>query len=156
MGIAIVFKNENQDFLLMHPDGQFLAFKVPEDAVHYMTMVLSKNAEVNGPLSALIFIHEVDMKLIKIPETPRDIQKYLIDFNSEKGTAELYRFGIHGVKMNGLRVTNEIKELKYEVKKDQFKKRRRTNQGEQKEEGPQNIEPESPKASSDDQNPYEK
>lgn len=153
MSFAVVFEQQNQPYLLMHPDGKFLAFKTVEDAATYMTMIATKNAEVNGPLSALMFIHEIDMGLINLPEDVNDIKKHLMDFDEEKSTGSLYRFGVSGVKMHGLRLNESIKELRYEPKEEKPKStRRKFNPKTQ--ETPKDLKPETPKASSDSEDPY--
>jgi hypothetical protein len=141
MSYGVVFNVKDEIFLLTKPDGSFLAFEDMETTVIYMSEIASKNAEINGPLASILFISTIDMGLIKYPKVPKNLAKYLEDFNAETNGAKLYCHGIAGVKMFGLRVKKSISRLKYVPKE---------NKAESKP-----TEPESPKAASDSQDPYE-
>jgi hypothetical protein len=143
MSYGVVFSIKDEIFLLTKPDGSFLAFEDMETTVRYMSEIASKNAEVNGPFASIIFLTTVDIGLIKYPRIPKNLSRYLEDYNPETNASKLYCHGIAGVKMFGLRVKESISRLKYVPPRE--------NKAESKP-----TEPESPKAASDSQDPYEK
>lgn len=142
MSYGVVFSIKDEIFLLTKPDGSFLAFEDMETSASYMSEIASKNAEINGPFASIIFLTTVDIGLIKYPRIPKNLSRYLEDYNPETNASKLYCHGIAGVKMFGLKVKESISRLKYVPKE---------NKAESKP-----TEPESPKAASDSQDPYEK
>jgi hypothetical protein len=144
MSYGIVFNIKEERFLLTKKDGGLLGFEDVESAAGYMAMIAEKNAEINGPMASLVFITILDFGLIKYPKDHTSISKYFEDYDKETNKAKLHVHGVAGVCMPGLRVKNAISRIKY-VPKDPKKK------DEQKP-----VEPEDPKASSDNQDPYEK
>ena len=142
MSYGVVFSIKDEIFLLTKPDGSFLAFEDMETSASYMSEIASKNAEINGPFASIIFLTTIDIGLIKYPKVPKNLARYLEDFNTETNGTKLYCHGIAGVKMFGLKVKKSISRLKYVPKE---------NKAESKP-----TEPESPKAASDSQDPYEK
>lgn len=133
MGYGIVFRINEEQYLMTQHDGKFIGFKDTEAAVGYMSAIAEANAKANGPIASLLFITQLDMGLIKYPEKMEDISVDLKDFNPESKECKLHCHGVAGVKMFGLSVKDSIEKYKYV---------------------PKRPEPETPKSSSDNEDPY--
>lgn len=142
MSYGVLFNIKKENFLLTKHDGGFLAFQDAETAAAYMAEIANKNAEVNGPFASLMFIASLDFGLIRYPKVPKNLAKYLEDFDVETSGSKLYCHGVAGVKMYGLKVKESIKRLKYVPRESKTESKP--------------AEPENPKAASDSQDPYEK
>jgi hypothetical protein len=133
MSYGIIFCIKDDQFLMTDHEGKFIGFKDAEAAVGYMAAITEENAKQNGTMAALIFVTALDVGLIKYPKELKDLAPYLNDFKPDTNESKLYCHGVAGVKMFGLSVKDSIEDFKYV---------------------PKRPEPETPKSSSDNEDPY--